>query len=100
MTQLYKFIQSHRRSVGLTGSMIAFIVAIIYLIVVPDQVNATGGLVRVVLLYAHSICWFLLMFASFLWAIDRRPRVVAGLGYAALVCYLLFMGTLVIAVLS
>lgn len=90
------YLEKHRRAFGLIGAVLALAVAIIYLVVIPKESSDASGIQKVVLAYGHSLCWFLLSGASYLWSTNKKNRWPATLAYAALASYVIFMGTLLI----
>jgi|LSQX01.3.fsa_nt_gb hypothetical protein len=91
------YVRAHRRLYGSIAGIIAWVVAVVYLYVTPEQSMTGNGLYRVVLLYGHSLCWVLLGCASFLWAFEKSTRVSIVLIYAAGGVYGVFMGALLLA---
>lgn len=91
------YLIKHRRALGYIGSVFALIIASIYLVVVPGEANETMGIPKAILTYAHSVCWFLLSPAIFLWGINKKPKLKAALAYSALGTYALFIGTLLVS---
>ena len=90
------YLEKHRRFFGIVGGMIAFVVAIIYLKVIPEEASTVSGLQKIILVYGHSLCWILLCGASILWAIIKKNKWSRILAYAALATYIIFMSTLLI----
>lgn len=88
-------IKRHQKILGFVGGVIACFVAIVYLVVVPGEASATHGIQKLILLYGHSVCWMLLMGASVAWAITKN-KLSTGFAYAALVVYIVFIGTFLI----
>jgi hypothetical protein len=90
------YLEKHHRLFGICGGIIAFIIATIYLKVIPEEASIVGGLQRMILLYGHSLCWILLGTASILWAIMKKNKWSKFLAFAALSAYFIFMSTLLI----
>ena len=90
------YLEKHHKTFGGLGAIIAFVVAVIYLVVVPGGSADAGWLQEIILAYGHSLCWFLLSAASTLWAINKINRWSAPLAYTALIVYVIFMSTLLI----
>lgn len=88
------YLQKHRKPFGILGACAAFAVAVIYLIVVPEEAQATNGVRKLVLLYAHSGCWFLLSAASLTWSLGRSKKLSIIFAYSALAMYACFMAVL------
>lgn len=84
-------ITKHRRILGVVGGVAALGVAVVYAIVVPSEASSAGFFWKIVLLYGHSLCWLLLGAAGFVWAMNGPRRAVAGLAYAALAVYAVFI---------
>jgi hypothetical protein len=93
MNRMKLFLYKHRRLVGLLGAGAAFVIAIMYLTVLAPDVSEMNIVPQVILQYGHSVCWFLLSGASFLWATYRKTKWAAILANAAFVTYGLFIIT-------
>jgi drug/metabolite transporter (DMT)-like permease len=91
MNPVKKFFQSHHRLAGSVVSMGALAVAAIYFVVIPEQASRAEGLVKVLLLYGHGLCWLLIAMASMLWAINKNNRWSPRLLYVALAVYAAFL---------
>lgn len=89
-------LEKHHIVFGGVGALIALAIAILYLFIVPDEASKTSGVQKFILIYAHSICWFLLCMSSSIWAIKRKNKWSVRLAYIALVVYGVFMGTLLV----
>ncbi len=87
-------LEQHHRTFGVLGALIAAIVAIIYLVIVPEELATANWLQRAILVYGHSLCWFLLCAASIIWSVKGKNRWSVPLAYAALAVYAIFIGTL------
>ena len=72
------------------GAMASFAVAVIYLLLTPEEAASVDGFQKVVLLYGHSVCWFLLCAACVLWAILKKNKWSEILAYTALAAYVAF----------
>lgn len=90
------YLEKHHRLFGIGGGIIAFVVAVIYLKVIPEEVSGASGLQKIILTYGHSLCWILLCGASILWAITVKNNLSKILAYMALGTYIIFMSTLLI----
>lgn len=90
------YLKKHHRTLGLLCALIAFVVAIIYLEVVPEEASSAGWIQKIILVYGHSLCWFLLSGASIIWSIKRKNRWSVYLAYTALAVYVIFIGMLLI----
>lgn len=88
------YLNTHHRLVGFIATLVALVVAIIYLKVLPEELETTEGMQAFILKYGHSLCWFLLAGASSLWAIRRQNKWSVALAYLALATYLIFIVTL------
>ena len=86
----------HHRLFGIVGGVIAFVIAVIYLKVIPAEVSSASGLQKIILTYGHSLCWILLGGASSLWAITEKNDLSKILAYTALVVYIFFISTLLL----
>lgn len=85
---------NHHRFIGSIAAVGAFVIAAIYLFVTPEISVTASWLTRAILLYGHSLCWFLLCVASILWAVKYKNKWSVRLAYVALGSYVLFMATL------
>ena len=88
------YFKKHRTVIGLICSLVAFVVAVVYLVFVPEDLSKVDWIQKNILLYGHSLCWFLLSGASIAWSIKRKNRWSVFLAYAALAVYVIFMSTL------
>lgn len=88
------YLEQHHRLFGVVGGVIALIVAVIYLRAVPAEASIVGGFQHIILAYGHSLCWILLSVASSLWAILKKNKWSEFLALAALLTYVIFLGTL------
>lgn len=91
------YVSKYRTFMAIFGGVIAFIVALVYLNVLPQEVATTDGVQKIILTYGHSFCWFLLGVASLLWAITRNSILSQVLAYVALGAYIVFIGVLITA---
>ena len=89
-------LEMHHRLFGIVGGVIAFVIAVIYLKVIPAEVLSASGLQKIILTYGHSLCWILLSGASSLWAITAKNKLSKILAYTALVVYVIFISTLIL----
>lgn len=92
-----QYLQKHHRILGGIGAGIAFVVASIYLVVVPEEASRLDVIQRNILTYGHSLCWVLLCVASSIWSVKGKNKWSAPLAYMALATYVVFMGTLLLA---
>ena len=90
------YLEKNRKFFGIVGGMIAFVVAVIYLKVIPEEASTVSGLQKIILVYGHSLCWILLCGASILWAITVKSKPSKILAYMALATYIIFMSTLLL----
>ena len=90
------YLEKHHKLFGIGGGIIAFVVAVIYLKVIPEEASSASGLQKIILSYGHSLCWILLSGASSLWAITGKNDLSKILAYMALGTYIIFMSTLLI----
>ena len=86
----------HHRLFGIVAGVIAFVIAVIYLKVIPAEVSSASGLQKIILIYGHSLCWILLSGASSLWAITAKSKLSKILACSALVVYIIFISTLLL----
>jgi len=86
----------HRVPLGIAGSVVSLGIAVIYLVVVPEEATRAEGVVELVLRFGHSLCWLLLAIAGAAWA-ARAPRpLVVWSARGALAAYLAFLVTLLV----
>ena len=79
-----------RRILGLVGAAVASLLAVVWLVVVPEKADETSGLQAALIRYGHPACWALLAGAGAAYAAGR-PHTSRLLGYAALACYAAFV---------
>lgn len=90
------FLNKHHRIIGIIGGVISLLVAVLYLVITPDEALSAGGFQKIILIYGHSVCWILLSGASFLWATLKKNKWSKILAYTALPTYVIFIATLLI----
>lgn len=90
------YLEKHHRLFGTLGGIIAFVVAVIYLKVIPEEASTVDGLQKIILIYGHSLCWVLLCGASIGWAVVKKNKWSKILAYTALVVYIIFISTLLL----
>lgn len=90
------FIHKHRRLIGFLFAGLALLIAVAYFIIVPSEAAGSTGIQKVILLYAHSLCWLLLCMASVLWGMRKYHKLSVYSAYAAAAVYALFMVSLLI----
>lgn len=88
------YLEKHHRVSGVTGALIALIIAVVYINVLPKEATAAVGFQKIILTYGHSLCWLLLGGAAILWAITKKTKLSRVLVYMALAAYIIFIGTL------
>lgn len=88
------YLEKHHKIFGAAGGLATFVVGIIYLVVVPEVPAYAGWTQRFILLYGHSLCWFLLCAASVLWLLKGGNKLSAVLVYMSLATYLIFLSIL------
>jgi hypothetical protein len=91
MNSLKRYITVHHAPLGLVGAVVAASVAVLYFIVVPGQTESASGVIKLMLLYGHSVCWLLIATASGIWALKGANSLSTRLLYAALIAYVLFL---------
>lgn len=91
------FLEKHHKSLGIIGALVAFVIAIVYLKVVPDQLSNSEGVSKLIIVYGHSLCWFLLSAASLIWSVERKNKWSVFLSYFALITYIAFVISLLVA---
>lgn len=91
------YFEKHRSALGTIGGITAFVIAMTYLKFTPEEASTVEGLQKFILIYGHSLCWILLSTASILWATVKKNRWPRSIAYAALITYIIFIGTLLIA---
>lgn len=88
------YLEKHHRIFGAVGAVIAFVIAVIYLVITPEGFSNAGWIQKSILVYGHSLCWFLLCIAGILWSVKSKNKWSVPLAYTALTVYLIFIGTL------
>lgn len=88
------YLEKHRKIIGLAAALIACAIAVLYIWLVPNEASHASGIQKIVLVYGHSLCWFLLSTASVLWATKKRSRWLGILMYTALATYITYIGVL------
>lgn len=83
-------IEAHRTVVGLLASAGAAVLAVVWLIVVPDKVNEVAGVQSWAIRYAHSLCWVFLSAAFALYAVRAPSRLSQTMGWLGLASYAAF----------
>lgn len=53
------FLEKYHRIFGIVGALIALMIAVIYLKVIPSEASSVSGFQKIILVYAHSLCWLL-----------------------------------------
>lgn len=91
------YLEKHHRALGVMGAVIAFVIGIIYLVIVPKESSGADLVQKIILVYGHSLCWFLLCAASVLWSVKGKNKWSMPLAYTALATYIIFMSTLLFA---
>lgn len=91
------YLEKHRQLYGRIGAIIALIVAGVYLVVVPSEALEATGMQRLVLLYGHALCWILLSMTSYLWGMRKHKKLPEIFAYSALITYIIFISTLIVA---
>ncbi|QQS26944.1 hypothetical protein IPM44_04515 [bacterium] len=92
--KIKKAIQKHRRIFGTVGAVVALVIMVVYIFILPKGADSATGFQKVILTYTHSICWFLLGIASFLWSSKHKNNWPQYLAYTALGIYFIFIITL------
>ena len=90
------YFEKHHRIIGTLGALASLVIAIVYLLVTPEEITWVNWIQNAILSYAHSVCWFLLSAASALWAVKQKNKWSVRLMYGALLIYGLFIGTLLL----
>ena len=72
-------------------AIFALTIAAIYLFVLPENPTSEHVVVRVILKYAHSLCWMLIAVAAGLFGASASRRLIILSTYAALTSYTLFI---------
>ena len=84
----------HRRLLGALLVVVSLAIAGIYLVVIPPEASAATGVVKYVVLYAHSMCWLLLAATAGVWTWGKRSQLVSVFAYMALGSYVAFWASL------
>lgn len=90
------YLVQHHVWVGLVGSLAALIVTMIYYFVVPEEALISRGPEKVILMYGHSVCWFLLSVASLSWVFEKTKKWSKFFAYGASGVYMIFLFTLLV----
>jgi hypothetical protein len=88
------YLEKNHRIFGYIGALLATVVAVIYLLLIPEEAAGSSGVQKTILLYAHSVCWILLSGSSIAWAIKKKNKWSGPFAYAALATYVVFINTL------
>lgn len=91
-----QFIAENRMLVGLVWTVLAAILAVVWLKVVPGKVESVPAPQAAVLRYAHPCCWALLAIAGVVYAVGLSPVLVTAISLTALSCYIAFLAALII----
>jgi len=89
------YLTRYHAAIGLAATVISLVVAIVYLFVVPVEVSGASEVQKIVLMYGHSLCWFLLSGASLVWVFRGTNRWSTVLLCIGLMVYAVFLITLV-----
>ncbi|HCH34114.1 MAG: hypothetical protein UY35_C0003G0057 [Candidatus Saccharibacteria bacterium GW2011_GWC2_48_9] len=89
------YLTRYHVAIGLVATVISLGVAIMYLFVVPIEVSGASEVQKIVLMYGHSLCWFLLSGAGLIWALRGTNRWSTVLLCLGLMVYAVFLITLV-----
>jgi hypothetical protein len=84
------YLQNHRKILGVSGTLIALVVATVYIFITPDY-HETDIIQQTVLRYSHSACWVLLALASLTWGLWNKVAVAMYFTYGALLLYVCFV---------
>lgn len=85
------WIERHRRPLGLAAIAIALGLAVLWLVVVPEQSETSTGLAGWLLRFGHSLCWLLLAATAALWTARAPRRAIDLTAWAALAAYAGFL---------
>ncbi|MFB9732477.1 hypothetical protein [Ornithinimicrobium kibberense] len=88
--------EGRRRTVGFVGAVLALAMATLWTVVVPDRATEVDGVRQLAVRWGHPLCWVLLALAGVLYAVRAPAAWVAGVTWAALAAYLLFLGATVL----
>ncbi|GIG27634.1 hypothetical protein [Cellulomonas marina] len=94
---MLEFLESHRVLAGAVGCIVALAVAVVFLLVVPEEAAGSTGARYLVLRYGHSLCWLLLAACSALHALRAPSGLVEATGLLALASYVSFVAVLLSA---
>ena len=88
--------QPRRRAPAAWGAAgLATVLAVLWLLVVPEKVASVSGWQEAVIRWGHPLCWILLAALAVVLALGASPRVRTVTAVAAALCY----ATLLAAVL-
>ena len=88
--------ERHRRVLGLAGASATAGMAVLWVLVVPDRVDATGGLQSWAIRWGHPASWACLTGVGLALATGAPRRVREAFAWAALGCYAAFVLALVL----
>lgn len=84
-------IETHRTLVGVVASAGAAVLAVVWLIAVPDKANEVGEFQTWAIRYAHSLCWVFVAAALALYAVRAPRRSIELTAWIALLAYAVFI---------
>jgi hypothetical protein len=83
--------ERHRTLVGGTAAVVCAVLAVVWVVVVPEQAAQASPLRSAVIRGGHPLCWGLLSLAAVLYAVHAPRRWVETAAYAGLVAYAAFV---------
>ncbi len=93
-SSLRMLMRRHRSVVGGVAALGATVLAVMWLVLVPDKAGDVGPVQSWLLRYAHSLCWAFLAVAAAGWAV-RAPRLASRWpACGALAAYVAFLAAL------
>ena len=90
-----RWVATHQRTLGVIGGIACLGLAVVWLVVVPDEASGATGLREALLRYGHSVVWLLLGLSALLFATGGPRRSVEWTATAALAVYIAFVVALV-----
>lgn len=81
----------NRRALGVVGALIAAALAVVWILVVPEQAATTTGVQSAVIRWGHPLCWALLAVVGILIAVDAPRRIRDAVALLAAGSYAAFL---------
>jgi hypothetical protein len=95
-TRARSLLERHRTAVGGAAAVVCAVLAVVWLLVVPEQADQAGPLRAAVIRLGHPLCWGLLSVTGVLFAVGAPRPLVQTVAYAALASYGAFLLALLV----